>query len=579
MAEVDSQNVERSGFDPTAGSVLSRDSRNDLFRRFTIDSTIFRNELTSIENSRKQSDLENISAIQEQEKSLIGVNSNIQGLREDILKLGTGLATISLLLQQDNAEEQSRIRAEQESQRRLAERQIRIGKENEIEQRIQNAVLSPVQALAPKVNDIFGRIGSALGILFGGWLTQQVVDAMRASEEGNTKLLNDIKFNIIKNVGIAIGGLFAIRAGFSLIKGTISRIASGLTRLLIARPLAIAATLLPRGGKTPPPSAGPGPKPRGGGVMGGFGRLLTVLSTAMNAKNKEYTDTVLGALSLFAKAPGPLGLVAKVAGVAFTLDEIAEAFGKNIFGDDRDKIINDAAMAAKKELEKLKPQSTSSTKSKPEESTKPTPTAAQPQTPMMGPPAPATPTSPAVEAQPQTPMMGPPASPAPTSSAQPSADMVSKFEQAWQYRNNPLARGRIESAWNKMTPEEKQMAMEWAKTKGYDWNEMKLQAPAPKVSGAQQTAPESSQMVSSQQSASVDKMPAQISVPQTEAQKVGELPEPKPTLTMIKTSSAQNAQVNPPVSNGPLTDVPLINSANPDNFYVLYSYLNYNVVM
>ena len=56
MAEVDSQNVERSGFDPTAGSVLSRDSRNDLFRRFTIDSTIFRNELTSIENSRKQSD-------------------------------------------------------------------------------------------------------------------------------------------------------------------------------------------------------------------------------------------------------------------------------------------------------------------------------------------------------------------------------------------------------------------------------------------------------------------------------------------------------------------------------------------
>lgn len=557
MAEVDSQNVERSGFDPTAGSVLSRDSRNDLFRRFTIDSTIFRNELTSIENSRKQSDLENISAIQEQEKSLIGVNSNIQGLREDILKLGTGLATISLLLQQDNAEEQSRIRAEQESQRRLAERQIRIGKENEIEQRIQNAVLSPVQALAPKVNDIFGRIGSALGILFGGWLTQQVVDAMRASEEGNTKLLNDIKFNIIKNVGIAIGGLFAIRAGFSLIKGTISRIASGLTRLLIARPLAIAATLLPRGGKTPPPSAGPGPKPRGGGVMGGFGRLLTGLSAAMNAKNKEYTDTVLGALSLFAKAPGPLGLVAKVAGVAFTLDEIAEAFGKNIFGDDRDKIINDAAMAAKKELEKLKPQSTSSTKSKPEESIKPTPTATQPQTPMMGPPAPA----------------------APTSSAQPSADMVSKFEQAWQYRNNPLARGRIESAWNKMTPEEKQMAMEWAKTKGYDWNEMKLQAPAPKVSGAQQTAPESSQMVSSQQSASVDKMPAQISVPQTEAQKVGELPEPKPTLTMIKTSSAQNAQVNPPVSNGPLTDVPLINSANPDNFYVLYSYLNYNVVM
>jgi murein DD-endopeptidase MepM/ murein hydrolase activator NlpD len=56
----------------------------------------------------------------------------------------------------------------------------------------------------------------------------------------------------------------------------------------------------------------------------------------------------------------------------------------------------------------------------------------------------------------------------------PSADMVKKYEMAWQYRNNPLARGRIESAWEQMSSEQQQQAKTWAQSKGYDWNEMKL---------------------------------------------------------------------------------------------------------
>ena len=74
------------------------------------------------------------------------------------------------------------------------------------------------------------------------------------------------------------------------------------TKLLIAKPLALAASLIPRpGGGTKPGGTKPG-----GGVLGGLGKLLTGLSAAMNLKNKEYTDAVLGALSLFAKAPGPI---------------------------------------------------------------------------------------------------------------------------------------------------------------------------------------------------------------------------------------------------------------------------------
>jgi hypothetical protein len=34
--------------------------------------------------------------------------------------------------------------------------------------------------------------------------------------------------------------------------------------------------------------------------------------------------------------------------------------------------------------------------------------------------------------------------------------MVKKYEMAWQYRNNPLARGRIESTWEQMSSEQQQ---------------------------------------------------------------------------------------------------------------------------
>jgi len=62
----------------------------------------------------------------------------------------------------------------------------------------------------------------------------------------------------------------------------------------------------------------------------------------------------------------------------------------------------------------------------------------------------------------------------PTATARPSVDMMKKFQMAWDNRNNPLARGRIESAWSEMTSEQQQQAKTWAQSKGYDWNEMKL---------------------------------------------------------------------------------------------------------
>lgn len=549
MAELDPEVIARSGVDPETGSPLSSTVKNSLIKT-SINFDAFRKQ-------KQEEDNQTVSLIQSQQTAFISFNSGIQSLRTDIGKLGTGLASIALLLQQDGAQDQNRLRTEQEKERILAERQIRIGRESAIEQKIQNALSLPVERLTPKVTEVFSSVGTALGILFAGWLTKQVVDAITSSKENNIKKFNEIKLNILKNFGFIIGGLFAVKTGFSLVKKTIGSIASGLTRLLIAKPLAAASMLIPGMRKPKTPATAPSGR-AGAGILGKVGKFVTFLSGLMNFANKEYIDTTLVILSTAAKAPGPIGAIGKVAGLAFTADEIAEAFGKNIFDDPmQNKIVDEIAKVFKKDSKNT---TTSST---------PTPTKTS------SPKESSTSTPPPVIAEPKTPMMGEPAPSAPPPSstkAQPSADMVSKFQMAWQYRNNPFARGRIEGEWEKLTPEQQQMAIEWAKSKGYDWNEMKLKAPSASISPVAETK----EVDSMQQSPTISS--AQVAAPVMEPRRVGELPEPKPSLTMIKTSNNQAQQQEVPLTNGPLSDVPFINSANPNNFYVLYSQLNYNIV-
>lgn len=110
-----------------------------------------------------------------------------------------------------------------------------------------------------------------------------------------------------------------------------------------------------------------------------------------------------------------------------------------------------------------------------------------------------------------------------------------------------------------MTIDEQQQAKVWAKSKGYDWTEMKLTEKSPVVP-AEVTA-------------------AKMQPLSKTSQNVGELAEPKTSVIMAPAAQNQPQKSSSPSlpTNG--TNVPLISSSNPDNFYVLYSQLNYNVVV
>jgi hypothetical protein len=509
MADVDPTQLGTSGVDPQTGSTLSPTVRNALLRTSVINSDTFKRQ-------KDEEDAKNSDLIQKQQTIYTSINSSIQSLRDDISKLGENISKISLSFYQDQVTDQNKIKNDQEYERKLTERKVRIGKEDELEQKIQSAVVAPVQKLVPQVQDLFGRVGTALTILFGGWLTNQTIQALKASEENNTEKFNDIKYNILKNVGIIVGGFIAIKTGFGLITRTISKIAFGLTRLLIAKPLAAAAALLTlpfRGGNRTPPSGGG--KPSGGGGRNIFGSIINFAYGAfdfMQRKGQGQTNlqaglgaggSVVGAevgAGLGSRLPGILKFPGVIAGgiLGYTLG------GKGVdilTGADKTTTSNDITQTPKPASEK------------PTESSSPT-----------------------------------------SAVTMPYVNMANQFE---------MSRDKIEKTWNKITLDKNQQEKYWTQLKGYNWSDIKLSEP--------QTEPPT-------KIESTNIKPAEMTAPPKPPTSVSALPEPKPTFTVIRTGNNQQ-QITSPQPNGSLTDVPLISSSNPDNFYVLYSQLSYNVVI
>ena len=567
----------------------------------------FKSTIVSLRKSLEGQESRNIQQTQE----ITALRGTVDALRTETATLSNGLTSISNLIQQDSALEKQQNAQEAERERRLLETKIRMGKESQLEQKITNSLARPVQALQQKVGNIFVGIGEALKILFTGWLTNQLFETVKAASEGNKEKLEEIKNTVLKGIGDVVKIFAVIQKGFGLVIKSVTGIAGrigGLVLKLAKAPLNLIRaglqtvpglkTLFPKGPniRTPSPGGGKGP--------GIFGAVWSTVEAFMNTKNGEYVDAVMAIAGTF----GPFRLVKGLMAAGFLADNIAEVFGGNIFG--KNPNYEKQAKEIKTEAEKQKkeekpPATTSKTAAKVEPAAKAqtslmgdkkddksetdpknmtpgpipgsaeikptsdsTATVSSPKTSMMPetkkPDTASTPKTSLVtdmksaepKSTPQTSIMGK------TTTAAlppPSPEMEKNFELAWKNKDKPFARGRIESAWNGMSVEQQQQAEAWARSKGYDWNEMKLTQKSPVVP-AEVTA-------------------AKMQPLSKSSQNVGELAEPKTSVIMAPAAQNQPQKSSSPSlpTNG--TNVPLISSSNPDNFYVLYSQLNYNVVV
>ena len=466
--------------------------------------------------------------------------AQVDSVRLQLNGISDTLQSVATITASESALEKQKDTYEQEKQQRLAEAGARGGQENLLETKIQSALSEPVKRIGDKVSFGFNNLMSFVWTLLGGWLTTQGINVLKALQDGDKKKLNEIKDSVIKTLLVAGGVFTIISVGIGKVIGTITGLVGKIGKFLVGGLIIKPFQTVMRGlgnalpGRTATPPKGSGPKgPRAGGGIGGtISKGVTVISGLMNYFNGENVDALLAIATLL----GPGKFVKIAAGAGFLADEIAEAFGSNLFGEDpnKKKQAEAIANAAKEEAQKNKKNKLTSSPLKKDEPPKPATAKPAPTTSMTPPASNLQINSPDTQKTQDT-QKASETQKAPETPKAPDPAKVKQFEQAWQYKDNPLARGRIEGAWNKMSSEEKQQAKDWATSKGYDWKEMKLSDSTNQMS----SVPSKETPKSAETSSKPSTTPTSVPPPAETSSKPS-----KPEITPAQTTKMQTVPFN-----------------------------------
>lgn len=164
------------------------------------------------------------SLINRNSLQLAVVSNQIQGMVAQMNSLAGSLQVISLNISTSQAIERQKEIQEQTLEARLAEQKLQEGKESAIERKIQTAAIAPAQKLASKAQFTLSRLGSFFGTLLGGWLLTKGVETLKALGENNSEKLNEIKNNVLKNLGLITGIFVGYKGGLALLTAAFSRI-------------------------------------------------------------------------------------------------------------------------------------------------------------------------------------------------------------------------------------------------------------------------------------------------------------------------------------------------------------------
>ena len=492
--------------------------------------------------------------------SLVGLQGQLNTVRSEIVTTNVNLQGIGRLIQSDSLQDQRKLLEEREQEKKLLELKIRQGQENQLEQKVSTSLRSPLISTEKKLNSTFANITKALGTLFG-FFGIKVIQGIQSSAKLGIGALSGIG-NLLKgSFGFITSTLGTLSRGFTSILSGIGGITGKVIKslsALAASPFKAIADLvksLLSGIRSAAPVAA-----ATAGVSGAASLLLKALgigartSTAIDAvtnfQEGNYAESAINAAATF--APFSLPAIA-LSGMKATGNEL------DLSNINFSEIANSASSAFSGLMEYgsnalsgagLNFDFLNNPAPKVEGNVEEGSQSVQPQNPMV--PSTVTTPAPAPVAEPQNPII-----------PEPSQEMIKNFELAFKYRdtNNTMIRGKIESAWKNMSPVEQQQAKKWVESKGYSWSVMKLPDPV--------------QMQSPSGPQSLEVVPFR---PQSTPQpNLGSLPEPPPDVVVLENNKDQPSSVIGRDSQT-LTDVPLIPSGNPDNFYTLYSQVNYNVV-
>ena len=183
---------------------------------------------------RQQAQTENVDttvALRQNQLALSNVNNSLVRIAEQVNVLSLSLQGIGNQIKEtstiDNLREQQKARQE----KILAERQIREGKESQVETKIQAALVKPLQKVGAVAQRSLANLGTFFNILLGGFLLNRILKSVSELSEKGQLSLKNLGDKIVKDLGI-VGALFiGINGGFATVSSALLRVTSLITRL------------------------------------------------------------------------------------------------------------------------------------------------------------------------------------------------------------------------------------------------------------------------------------------------------------------------------------------------------------
>jgi hypothetical protein len=548
-------------------------------------------------------DVQTLQLTQQNQQNLLGLQTGLNEIRQNIAVLNSGLQNISVLLQNDISNDQRILLAEQERERRLSEQGVRAGDEKVVESKINRAFILASAPVARRTTNLFDRIAQSLLYLFSGWLMNKYGELIEARGKGNVDLVQQIKNSILTGVRNATNVLLLLNGGIQNIVRSIGSLSKFVLDLLIRKPFQGLKSLFQ--GASAAKNL-PGKPPKTPGAPGFIGSVLTALGVGLEAMEGNYTEAILGAVSLT-----PMGRIARLAGLIYNAEQLLDLIGKGVI-DEKDK-----SEGEKEPKEPSKPANGDSSpeiqgqgsdnetgvepntsngnipdasesensggNTTPSPSTSGTPldditntfnewwrrtqenlgisdpqSSAQPQTPVV-------PTSTTSSSSPATPVV--PTST--TSSSSPATPPVTGRDALMDTKRNSRSNNYNSTNIAQNTNTEAQdpiIPVHMGDTATEDLE-------------VGQTNNELERLAKEERNINADPIiSANPESKKTTQQPVQKLPDPKPTIITNNSQTSSPSPINVD-SDKSMTKIPMIASSNPENFYTLYSLHAYNVVV
>ena len=156
-----------------------------------------------------QPDPQTTSLISQNTLALNTISGQLSNISDSVRNLNGSLGALRTNLELSDSLDRQREAAKQRREAILAEQGLREGKESELENKIQNALLSPVRKIAEKAQGFLSRLANFFFVLLGGWLANTTIEFLKLLSGKNIEKFNEFKAKLGKDL-LAIGAIILI---------------------------------------------------------------------------------------------------------------------------------------------------------------------------------------------------------------------------------------------------------------------------------------------------------------------------------------------------------------------------------